>query len=210
MYSGLPQAIYSIISPGWFVTPVYGNDLYLFTSAYFYLSILLVVVLALLPRYIAKAYQFSFSPSDMDRARWIAKLDPTHDFKKDKHGGLAKVKRPATRKASLRRSAMFNGSRTDMATGLREVNRGFDFAAEENGVAIQRMQSHLSGRLTQTPEPRKSRRHHTSLMHGFSISRTLRRKKRTLGAEHVEQIVEESSSREKPPPLSSPNTSNRS
>ena len=146
----------------------------------------------------------------MDRARWLAKLDPTHDFKKDRHGGLAKVKRPATRKASLRRSALYNGSRTDMSTGLREANRGFDFAAEENGVAMQRMQSHLSERLVRTPEPRKTRRNHTSLMHGFSISRTLRRKKRTSETEHPEQISEEPSSREKPSPPSSPNKSSRS
>ncbi|KAI1791774.1 hypothetical protein LXA43DRAFT_888661, partial [Ganoderma leucocontextum] len=205
-------AIYSIISPGWFVTPVFGNDHYLFTSAYFYFSIILVVVLALLPRYIAKAYQFSFSPSDMDRARWIAKLDPTHDFRKDRHGGLVKVKRLATRKASLRRSAQYNGSRTDMSTGLREVNRGFDFAAEENGVAIQRMQSHLSERLVQAPEPRKTRRNPSSLMHGFSISRTLRRKKRASDPEHTEhpeQILEERSSKENPSPPS-PHKSTRS
>ena len=146
----------------------------------------------------------------MDRARWIAKLDPTHDFTKDRHGGLAKVKRPASRKASLRRPALYNGSRTDMSTGLREANRGFDFAAEENGVAIQRIQSHLSGRLTQTPEPRKPRRHHTSLMHGFSISRTLRRKKRASETEHARQISEEPPSKENPSPPESPHKSSRS
>ncbi|TBU65246.1 phospholipid-translocating P-type ATPase [Dichomitus squalens] len=184
-------AIYSIISPGWFTTPIYGNDHYLFPSAYFWFSIILVVILACLPRYIYKAYKFSFFPSDLDRARWIAKLDPNHDFSKDRNGGLARVKRPASRKASLRRPALYNGSRTDMSTGLREVNRGFDFAAEENGVAIQRIQSHLSQRsINVAPAQKKRRRNPTSLMHGFSISRTLRRPK-TRGSE-TGQIPEES------------------
>lgn len=147
-----------------------------------------MVILACLPRYIYKAYKFSFFPSDMDRARWIAKLDPNHDFSKDRNGGLARVKRPASRKASLRRSALYNGSRTDMSTGLREPNRGFDFAAEENGVAIQRIQSHLSQRSVHAAPAQKRRRNPSSLMHGFSISRTLRRKKR--GSE-TERIPEE-------------------
>ena len=35
-------------------------------------------------------------------------------------------------------------SRTDMATGLVSVDRGFDFATEENGVEMQRVQTNLS------------------------------------------------------------------
>lgn len=38
------------------------------------------------------------------------------------------------------------GSRTDMATGIRGVHRGFDFATEERGVTIQRIQTDLSER----------------------------------------------------------------
>ncbi len=33
-----------------------------------------------------------------------------------------------------------------MSTGIRSVHRGFDFATEENGVAMRRMQSNLSER----------------------------------------------------------------
>ncbi|KAG8217698.1 hypothetical protein J3R82DRAFT_5854 [Butyriboletus roseoflavus] len=43
-------------------------------------------------------------------------------------------------------------SRTDMSTGVRSVHRGFDFATEEGGVAMRRMQSNLS-------ERRQSNRH---------------------------------------------------
>lgn len=41
------------------------------------------------------------------------------------------------------------GSRTDMATGVRAVHRGFDFAQEEGGVAIQRIQTNLSERRSE-------------------------------------------------------------
>jgi len=39
-----------------------------------------------------------------------------------------------------------SASRTDMATGMTSVDRGFDFATEEGGVAMQRMQTNLSER----------------------------------------------------------------
>jgi len=38
------------------------------------------------------------------------------------------------------------GSRTDMSTGQRSVHRGFDFATEEGGVAMRRIQTNLSER----------------------------------------------------------------
>lgn len=37
-------------------------------------------------------------------------------------------------------------SHTDMSTGIRSTHRGFDFATEEGGVAMKRMQSNLSER----------------------------------------------------------------
>ncbi|KAF9065769.1 hypothetical protein BDP27DRAFT_1331540 [Rhodocollybia butyracea] len=39
-------------------------------------------------------------------------------------------------------------SRTDMSTGLVSVDRGFDFAAEDDGVAIRRIQTNLSERFS--------------------------------------------------------------
>ncbi|KAI0636462.1 phospholipid-translocating P-type ATPase [Trametes polyzona] len=180
-------AIYSIISPGWFPTYVFGNDHYLFHSAYYWLGILLVTILALLPRYIAKAYKLAFAPNDLDRARWLHKLDPTHDFTKDRHGGLAGVSVGGGRKrASLKRYRPhpFHASRTDMSTGMRSVNRGFDFATEENGVAMQRIQSHLSERHQAAPMAAKRRRNPSTLMQSFSIRRTLRRKKHNSQSSH--------------------------
>ena len=173
------QAIYSVIKPGWFPTPIYGNDHYLFHSAYYWLGLLYVVPLALLPRLICKAYKFIFDPSDIDRVRYLHKLHPEHDFRRDREaGGMSYIKRAvSTSRGVKRRSIMTHGapraaSRTDMSTGLRTRATGFDFAMEENGVALRRLQSNLSGATQPVVSHHKRRR---SLLQ--SISRTIRRKK---------------------------------
>lgn len=72
-------------------------------------------------------------------------------------------------------------SRTDMSTGMRSVHRGFDFATEEGGVAMRRMQSNLSERrqsnryLPLLEEPKQSPKRKASLR----IFSSLRRKKPT-------------------------------
>jgi phospholipid-translocating ATPase len=63
------------------------------------------------------------------------------------------------------------GSQIDMSTGLRSQSRGYSFAQEENGIAMRRMQSNLSGVLPLEPE-RKSRG--TAILR--SIRHPLRRK----------------------------------
>lgn len=71
------------------------------------------------------------------------------------------------------------GSRTDMSTGQVSVNRGFDFATEEGGVAMRRMQSNLSERrqssrhLPLNEEDPKKRKGSLRL---FSLRRAGRRK----------------------------------
>ncbi|CAK5277213.1 unnamed protein product [Mycena citricolor] len=154
-------AIYSLISPGWIRTPVYGNDHYLFRSAYFWLALIFAVILALAPRFLWKAYQSCFRPSDLDILRYISKIEPDHDVEELRREGhsshrLAALKRQTTTHSSVgsiapsaqsprRPSGDFrSGSRTDMATGMRSVHRGFDFATEEGGVAMRRMQTNLS------------------------------------------------------------------
>ncbi|EDR03224.1 uncharacterized protein LACBIDRAFT_155569, partial [Laccaria bicolor S238N-H82] len=76
-------AVYNTISPGWIVTPVFGNNHFLFPSAYFWLSLPLTILLALLPRYLWKAWKFGFHPDDMDTVRYIHKMDPTRDLSQD-------------------------------------------------------------------------------------------------------------------------------
>ncbi|KDR73672.1 hypothetical protein GALMADRAFT_251453 [Galerina marginata CBS 339.88] len=188
-------AIYNTISPGWFVTPIWGNNVYLFQSAYYWLCLPLTILLALLPRYIYKSYKFAFMPDDVDVLRYIYKVDPHRDLAHDPmaHGGLESLKRPRpssmvshARTESLvslpRPSGDFrSASRTDMSTGLRSVHRGFDFSTEENGVAMQRMQTNLSERrqssrnLASVPESGPSRR--GTLSHVLSVPRNFLRKK---------------------------------
>ena len=147
--------------------------------------------LALAPRYLAKAWKFGFAPDDIDIMRYIAKKEPERDVAHDAQlgGALRYMARPGT---SLSRrtshsgsvaSATFvrpsvdvrHGSRTDMSTGERVANRGFDFSTEEQGVAMRRIQTNLSERRTSSrnlvlqDEPRKT--------HGFSVRRGFLRRK---------------------------------
>ncbi|KAI0086431.1 phospholipid-translocating ATPase [Irpex rosettiformis] len=173
-------AIYSVIKPGWFVVPVYGNDHYLFHSAYFWLGLLFMIPLALLPRLVCKSYKMMFNPSDLDRVRYLHKLHPEHDFRQDRaSGGVDYLKRTLSMTHGIKRKSLLahkkndirTGSRTDMATGTRQTNTGFDFSMEENGVALKRLQSNLSG-VNQPAGGHKRRR---SILH--TIGKTIRRKK---------------------------------
>ncbi|KAF7295629.1 Phospholipid-transporting ATPase [Mycena indigotica] len=149
-------SIYSIISPGWISTPVFGNVHYLFHSAYYWLCILFCVPVALLPRYISRAWAMGFDPNDIDLLRAVRKIEPHVDIaaaaaeagKGKVQPSLAALKRARsseTATSAPRRSGEWHlGSRTDMATGLRSLHRGFDFSAEEGGVAMRRIQTGLS------------------------------------------------------------------
>ncbi|KAJ7143107.1 phospholipid-translocating ATPase [Mycena crocata] len=195
-------AIYSIISPGWFHTPVFGNDHYLFRSAYFWLCLPLTVFLALAPRYLLKAWAFGFRPNDIDILRWILREEPGRDIDNDAQlgGGLAKLRRSPSNLSRVSRVTsrssvgsmpparpsvdLRSASRTDMSTGLRSVHRGFDFATEENGVAMQRMQTNLSEMRQSSrnlaldpPEQRRKLPPLRSLGHVFSLGRSRRHSK---------------------------------
>ncbi|KAF8237704.1 phospholipid-translocating P-type ATPase [Tricholoma matsutake] len=182
-------AVYNAISPGWFVTTVWGNNHFLWPSAYFWLCLPLTICLALAPRYLAKAWKFGFAPDDIDIMRYIAKMEPDRDVVRDAQlGGALKSMAAAS---SLSRtdsiaSATYvrpsvdvrHASRTDMSTGERVVNRGFDFSTEEQGVAMRRIQTNLSERressrnLTLQDQPKNSK-----LGHVFSVRKTFLRRK---------------------------------
>lgn len=174
------QAVYSTIKPGWFPTYIYGNDHFLFHSALYWLGLFLVVPLALVPHIALKAYRFIFHPTDIETVRYLHKIDPGHDFGRDReNGGVDYLKRNVSMTRGVRRKSILQGaksnprmgSRTDMATGLRTTtNTGFDFSMEENGVALRRLQSNLSG-----VQPAVHHKRRRSLLH--SIGRTIRRKK---------------------------------
>ena len=202
------QLIYNSISPGWFVTDIYGNNHFLFESAFFWLCQPLCVAIALLPRYLYRAWQTGYAPGDLELLRYIRKTQPDLDMatalRADRHGATPRSSlsrwRPSSRMArpvsissapsatpgmnysvdtlslDTRRIPV---SRTDMCTGVRTVHRGFDFATEEGGVAMRRMQSNLSERrqsnrhLPLPAEPKQSPKRKASLR----IFHSLRRKK---------------------------------
>ncbi|KAJ7574583.1 hypothetical protein C8J56DRAFT_1172699 [Mycena floridula] len=154
--------VYSLISPGFRSTTGFGIYWFIFRSAYFYFCLPLTVVIALLPRYIAMAWKFCYNPDDIDIMRYIRKYEPERDpAEAHKASALTAMKNhPASASVISRRTSrssvgsvphrsrpsmdIRSVSRTDMSTGLRSVHRGFDFATEEGGVAMRRMQSNLS------------------------------------------------------------------
>ena len=174
------KGVYNSISPGWFNTPVYGNNAFLWPAPYFWFGIMLTFLLSIGPRYLYKSYKFIFNPDDFDIMRWAKKVDPTRDYAKDAHMGshLHHLKPPARSgvssalaSAAPSRRTTFDGerpgaqslrtaSRTDMSTGLRSTHRGFDFAVEEGGPAMRRLQGNLTA-------PRPSQ---TSLPHGLGAT----------------------------------------
>ncbi|GLB34568.1 putative cation transport ATPase (P-type) (TC 3.A.3) family, type IV subfamily protein [Lyophyllum shimeji] len=191
-------AIYASISPGWFVTPLYGYNHILWPSAFFWFCMPLTVCIALAPRYLAKAWKFGFAPDDIDIMRYISKMEPDRDVVKDAYMARTSSMRPLGRASSSRRTSRtslasalparpsmdpHSGSRTDMSTGVRSVHRGFDFSTEEGGVAMQRMQTNLSERrqssrnLALTQENTDRNRRAGTLGHVFSVRRGFLRKK---------------------------------
>ncbi|KAH7343680.1 hypothetical protein B0J17DRAFT_643413 [Rhizoctonia solani] len=151
-------AIYSLIRPSAFYTPAYGNTYYLFRSAYFWFGIPIAFCLALAPRYIAKTLRLIEFSNDIDIMRIVRARNPNLDvvhhpqlgghFEKKEADVRASADSYPPRRTHSRQPTLHSlGSRTDMSTGMRSTgNRGFDFSAEEGGVAIRRMQSNISER----------------------------------------------------------------
>ncbi|KAF5358414.1 hypothetical protein D9756_001292 [Leucocoprinus leucothites] len=190
-------------------TTVFGNNLFLFHSAYFWLCLPLTFFLSMAPRYMFKGWKFIFRPSDIDILRWISQKEPHRDLSNLTHstqgtGEALKSMLAAQRRQSLstasrtpsRRSSVAtleprmprpstdirSASRTDMATGLTSVERGFDFVTEERGVTIQRIQTNLSERRERRM-PRKSSimKGKEALSHVLSLKR-IRKKPPSRGS----------------------------
>jgi phospholipid-translocating ATPase len=140
----------------------------LFRSALFWLGLPITILLALLPRYLYLAWSFGFNPNDLDILNWNYKIRPDMDLiheaylNSGEHVEERVLESAAPRSDSptafvdLGRPSMQGqqGSHIDMSTGQRSQSRGYSFAQEENGVAMRRMQSNLSGALPDTPARR--------------------------------------------------------
>lgn len=188
------QAIYNAISPGYAVTRLFGNNYFLFTSAYFWLLLPLTVILSLTPRYLWKAYQSIFVPTDIQIIKYLKRSQPDRSFANDSQThlgiGLSEMKRHQRRssvmtttsaRAESRAESLMtlerpstamarNASRTDMSTGIVSRERGFDFATEEHGAVMRRIQSHLSDkRIASNPSL-------AAVQEGSSSGGTLRQK----------------------------------
>ncbi|KAG5723766.1 putative phospholipid-transporting ATPase DNF1 [Termitomyces sp. T112] len=194
--------IYSCISPGYAVTSLYGSYFILLTSPYFWLSMPITFFLSLAPRMIARSWKAGYKPDDLDIMRYISKYEPNRDFAHDVHiSNLKALCRPgsaASRRTASRAhlsesisslvnshhashaSVNMGASRTDLATGIISTDRGFDFAQEEGGVALRRMQTNLSEAVAsrqQINTPRRSSSGKETLSHMFSLRRLSRKKK---------------------------------
>jgi phospholipid-translocating ATPase len=120
--------------------------------------------------------------------RYIAKKEPGRDVIHDAQLGIAlrdmerpvsvlsrRTTRESVASAPFVRPSMDvrHTSRTDMSTGERILNHGFDFSTEEHGVAMRRMQTNLSERrqssrhLALPREPKKKLSDVFSVRKGF-------------------------------------------
>jgi len=174
-------AIYPLISPGWFVTPVYGNAYFLFHSGLFWFSVILTFFLSLLPRYLYRTVQHQYFPTDIDILREVQLKYPDVDFAKHPQLGgrfqprepeprmsMSSISRPASQSHNYPMQIIHHGrtsmeaagrSVTDMSLGgIQTQNRGFNFASEEGGVHIRRIQSNLSERRVREGEDGHHRR----------------------------------------------------
>jgi phospholipid-translocating ATPase len=70
-------AVYSAFTPSFIWTYVYGNNVFLWPSAYFWLTMLFTILLSLFPRYMYRYYQENYYPDDINVLAWLSKADPT-------------------------------------------------------------------------------------------------------------------------------------
>ncbi|GAA5978440.1 hypothetical protein JCM10908_004356 [Rhodotorula pacifica] len=79
----LYTAVYAAFKPSTIWTYVWGNNHYLWPSAYWWLGLLFTIILCLAPRYLYRFVKESYFPEDVDILRAIEKKDPNHDWVHD-------------------------------------------------------------------------------------------------------------------------------
>lgn len=78
-------AVYNALPPSLIWTTVYGYNIFLWPSAYFWLGTLFTIVLSLIPRYLYRFVKEVYFPSDVDILGWTDKVDPKHDWINDEY-----------------------------------------------------------------------------------------------------------------------------
>ncbi|GAA6062467.1 hypothetical protein JCM10212_000002 [Sporobolomyces blumeae] len=86
-------AVYSAFSPSLIWTYVWGNNDFLWPSAYWWLGLMLTIILSLAPRYLYMFFRENYFPTDVDILRAIDKRDPNHDWAHDPY--MPKTEVPA-------------------------------------------------------------------------------------------------------------------
>ncbi|GAA5931924.1 uncharacterized protein JCM15063_001604 [Sporobolomyces koalae] len=76
-------AVYSAFAPSLIWTYVWGNNQFLWPSAYWWLGLAITIVLSLAPRFVYMLVNDNYFPSDVDICRAIDARDPNHDWAHD-------------------------------------------------------------------------------------------------------------------------------
>ncbi|BGP06096.1 hypothetical protein JCM10049v2_001915 [Rhodotorula toruloides] len=79
----LYTAVYSAFPPTLIWTYVWGNNHFLWPSAYWWLGLMFTIILSLGPRYLYRAIKEAYFPDDVDILRAMEKRDPRHDWVHD-------------------------------------------------------------------------------------------------------------------------------
>ncbi|GAA6027010.1 hypothetical protein JCM8097_006037 [Rhodosporidiobolus ruineniae] len=76
-------AVYAAFPPSLIWTYVWGNNHFLWPSAYWWLLLLFTILVSLAPRYLYRYVKENYYPTDIDILRQIEKRDPNHDWMHD-------------------------------------------------------------------------------------------------------------------------------
>ncbi len=161
--------IYAAFKPNQIWTYSWGNNHYLYGSAYFWFTGICTVIVSLLPRLIWKMYRTSYYPTDIDILRYVQKVDNNHDFIRDpymparraaeQYGmplppsgyGQQAQEAGATDMAEMHPlqpvQSRASSTHFDMLTGEERPNRGYNFSAEDASTTKQRRRHSIRDRL---------------------------------------------------------------
>ena len=146
--------IYAAFGPNTIWSYSFGNNYYLYRSAYFWFLGPLCAIACLLPRFLWKTYRVNYRPTDIDIIRMVHKNDNKHDFVRDPYmpgrraaeaygialpppGGHARQSSTASADGLPEThplqpiSSRASSTHYDMLTGEARPNRGYSFSQED-------------------------------------------------------------------------------
>ncbi|GAA6016553.1 hypothetical protein JCM10207_002838 [Rhodosporidiobolus poonsookiae] len=121
----LYTAVYSAFPPSLIWTYVWGNNHYLWPSAYWWLLLLFTILLSLGPRYLYRYIAENYFPTDIDILRQMEKRDPNHDWYHD----------PAMPRPLADTQGVFERTATPESASSPMINRRASMASSRRGAA---------------------------------------------------------------------------